>query len=42
MKPATLENNVEILVPQFIETGDVVRVDTEKVKYVDRVTLRKV
>ncbi len=42
MKPATLENGTEILVPQFIETGDVVRVDTEKVKYVDRVILKKV
>ncbi len=42
MKPATLENGTEILVPQFIDSGDVVRVDTEKVKYVDRVTVRKV
>jgi elongation factor P len=41
MKPATLENGIEILVPQFVETGDRVRVDTEKVKYVDRVTGRK-
>jgi elongation factor P len=41
MKPATLENGVEILVPQFVESGDTVRVDTEKVKYVDRVTIRK-
>jgi elongation factor P len=41
MKPATLENGIEILVPQFIETGDKVRVDTEKVKYVDRVTIKR-
>lgn len=41
MKPATLENGIEILVPQFIETGDKVRVDTEKVKYIDRVTIRR-
>lgn len=41
MKPATLENGIEILVPQFVETGDKIRVDTEKVKYVDRVTGRK-
>lgn len=41
LKPATLENGIEIMVPQFIETGDAVRVDTEKVKYVDRVPLRK-
>lgn len=42
MKPATLENGLEILVPQFVETGDRVRVDTEKVKYVDRVTIKRV
>jgi elongation factor P len=42
MKPATLENGIEILVPQFIETGDKVRVDTEKVKYVDRVTIKRI
>ncbi|MBI5472700.1 MAG: elongation factor P [Ignavibacteriae bacterium] len=37
LKSARLENGLEILVPQFVETGDVVRVDTEKVKYIDRV-----
>ena len=42
LKPATLENGLEILVPQFVETGDAVRVDTEKVKYVDRVTTKRV
>jgi len=42
MKPATLENGVDILVPQFIETGDHVRVDTEKMKYIDRVILKRV
>jgi elongation factor P len=42
MKPATLENGVEILVPQFVETGDVVRVDTEKVKYVERIASKRV
>jgi elongation factor P len=42
MKPATLENEIEILVPQFVETGDVVRVDTEKIKYVERVTVKRV
>lgn len=41
MKPATLENGVEILVPQFIETGDFVRIDTEKIRYVDRVSVRR-
>ena len=42
MKPAMLENGTEVLVPQFVETGDVVRVDTEKSKYVDRVMGKKV
>lgn len=42
MKPATLENGIEILVPQFVETGETVRIDTEKVKYIDRVTMKKV
>lgn len=42
MKPATLENGIDLLVPQFIGTGDIVRVDTEKVKYVDRITAKKV
>jgi elongation factor P len=41
MKSATLENGVEIFVPQFLETGDVVRVDTEKIRYYDRVTTKK-
>jgi elongation factor P len=42
MKPATLENGIEILVPQFVDTGDKVRVDTERMKYVDRVTIKRV
>jgi elongation factor P len=42
MKPAVLDNGVEILVPQFVETGDAVRVDTEKVKYIDRVPLKRI
>ncbi|MEK6570950.1 MAG: elongation factor P [Bacteroidota bacterium] len=42
MKPATLENGMEILVPQFVETGEVVRVDTDKGKDVERVTIKKV
>ncbi|MEW6679436.1 MAG: elongation factor P [bacterium] len=36
-KSATLENNMEILVPQFIKEGDVIIVDTASGKYVDRV-----
>ena len=42
MKPATLENGIEILVPHFVETGEVVRVDTDKAKYIDRVTLKRI
>lgn len=41
MKSATLENGVEILVPHFVETGDLIRVETEKAKYVDRVTIKR-
>ncbi len=41
MKPATLENGIELLVPQFIETGDIVRIDTEKIKYVERIGAKK-
>jgi elongation factor P len=41
MKPATLENGVEILVPQFIETGDTIRLDTEKMKYTHRVMSKR-
>jgi elongation factor P len=41
MKPATLENGIEILVPQFVETGDAIHVDTLKFKYIDRVTVKR-
>ena len=42
MKEAVLENNMEILVPQFIQTGDCVRVDTETMHYVDRVPTKRI
>lgn len=35
-KQARLENDVEIMVPQFLKTGDVVRLDVQNLKYVDR------
>lgn len=35
-KPATLENGIETLVPQFIETGDVIRVEVETGRYLER------
>ena len=36
-KPATLENGIEVMVPQFVKTGDVIRLDLAGLKYVDRV-----
>jgi elongation factor P len=36
MKPATLDNGMEILVPLFIKAGDAVRVDTATGKYLER------
>lgn len=36
-KPATLETGVEVQVPFFINTGDVVKVDTRTGRYVERV-----
>ncbi len=35
-KTARLENGVEVLVPQFVKSGDVVRLDSRNLKYVDR------
>lgn len=36
-KAATLANGVEIQVPQFLKTGDTVRVDMNSIRYMDRV-----
>ncbi len=38
-KSALLENGVKILVPQFIKGGDMIRIDIETLKYVDRARL---
>jgi elongation factor P len=35
-KPARLDNGVEVIVPQFIKPGDLIRLDVEKLRYVDR------
>jgi elongation factor P len=35
-KPARLENGIEIMVPQFIKAGDVIRLDVESLRYMDR------
>lgn len=36
-KPAVLENGLEVLVPQFVREGDVVRINVHTRTYVDRV-----
>jgi elongation factor P len=36
-KPAKLENGIEVMVPQFVKTGDVIRLDLQTMKYMDRV-----
>jgi elongation factor P len=35
-KPARLANGLEVMVPQFIKTGDAIRVDLTTMKYMDR------
>jgi elongation factor P len=35
-KSARLANDLEIIVPQFIKAGDLIRVDVQNLKYVDR------
>ena len=35
-KKARLENGVELLVPQFIKTGDMIRIEISALRYVDR------
>lgn len=40
-KPAKIDNGYEILVPLFINVGDVVRIDTRTGKYADRVSTGK-
>ncbi|MFB3896453.1 MAG: elongation factor P [bacterium] len=37
-KSAILENGMEILVPQFIKVGDIVKINTHTGKYAERVT----
>lgn len=37
MKKATLETGAQIEVPRFIETGDVIKVDTKSREYIQRV-----
>jgi elongation factor P len=35
-KPATLETGLIVMVPQFINEGDIIRVDTREDKYIER------
>ncbi len=37
LKPATLENGVEIRVPLFVNEGDLIRIDTRTAEYLERV-----
>ena len=39
-KEAVLENGAEVMVPQFIKEGDVIKVDTGTGRYVDRVIIK--
>jgi elongation factor P len=36
-KAAKLDNGVEVMVPQFVKSGDMIRMDVQTMKYVDRV-----
>ena len=35
-KPARLDSGIEIMVPQFIKNGDLIRLDVANMKYMDR------
>jgi elongation factor P len=35
-KPARLSNGLDVMVPQFIKTGDTIRLDAAQLKYMDR------
>jgi elongation factor P len=35
-KPAKLENGVSVMVPLFVKTGDVIRLDVQNLRYMDR------
>ena len=39
-KPARLENGIEVLVPQFVKTGDLIRLHVESMKYMARAETR--
>jgi elongation factor P len=35
-KPAKLANGIEVMVPQFVKTGDAIRLDVANMRYMDR------
>ncbi|MBT6757695.1 MAG: elongation factor P, partial [Candidatus Jacksonbacteria bacterium] len=37
-KPAELETGLSVPVPIFVKTGDIIRINTEKGEYVERVS----
>jgi elongation factor P len=39
-KEAELENGLKVLVPQFISTGETIRVNTDDLSYLDRISVR--
>jgi len=39
-KEAELENGLKVLVPQFVSTGETIRLNTEDLSYLDRVSVR--
>ena len=39
-KAAKLENGVEIMVPLFVKTGDMIRLDLQNLRYMDRAKAR--
>jgi len=36
-KPGKLDNGMEVMVPQFVKTGDIIRLDLQNMRYMDRV-----
>ena len=40
-KTATLDNGVDVMVPQFVKTGDTIRLDIENLRYMDRAKAKR-
>ena len=36
-KPAKLDNGLEVMVPQFIDSGNIIKIDTRDGSYIERV-----